>query len=421
VKKVELLLPAGSIEKLKYAFAFGADAVYAGVPMFSLRAKENEFNLGFLEEAIEYTRKIGKTIYFTVNIMPRNYKIKSFLEAFRKMNALRPDAFIVSDPGLVMLIRDNFPDAVVHLSVQQNTMNWASAQFWHKQGVERVILSRELSVDEIREICEKNPNLEIETFVHGSVCMSHSGRCLISNYLTQRDANQGLCSQSCRWNWKMYKQEAYYLEEEERKGELFEVLEDESGSYLMSSRDMYGAHFVKDLIDAGVLSLKVEGRNKTAYYAAIVSRAYRMCIDSVLKNKEPDFDLIYKEVSSVFNRGFMEGFFGGDLKNESIQYEKRASFSTHEFVGIPRSLNNNRLEIQVKNRFVLNEELEFCFPDIKDDFKVKIEKIYTSDNEERVEAHGGDKNLFIDIPEKELGKFQDFENTFCMIRKELPK
>lgn len=422
--KVELLLPAGGMDKLRFAIAFGADAVYAGVPMFSMRAKENSFNLGFLKEGIEYCRERGKKIYVTANIATRNFKIQPFLNAFKEMVALKPDAFIIADPGVIMLVREHFPEAKIHLSVQQNTMNWAAASFWHKQGIERIILSRELSLEEIKEICAKNPDLEIETFVHGSICMAHSGRCLISNYLTYRDANQGLCAHSCRWQWRLGAQEGnktYFLEEERRKGDRHEVVEDEFGTHLMSSKDMCALEFLQDLVEAGVKSLKVEGRNKTVYYAAIVARAYRSALDAIYQGKVPDFAKLFAEVASVANRGFIPGFFAGDLGAKAIEYEKRVSISTHEFMGIVRKYDpkTREIELEVKNRLQKDDEVEFCFPAFAGDFTMKIPLMRFADGEETVVAHGGEqKPVFFKIPAKEAKKFQGDE-IFIVVRKKL--
>ena len=404
----ELLLPAGSMEKLKYAIAFGADAVFAGVPMFALRAKENEFNLGFLKEAVAYCHERGKKIYFTINIMPRNFKIRAFIGAFKEMNKLAPDAFIVSDPGLIMLIKEDFPEAVIHLSVQANIMNWAAAKFWHQQGVERIILSRELSLVEIKEIKEKNPDLELETFVHGSICIAHSGRCLISNYLSQRDANQGICAHSCRWKWKVK------IEEEERPGDFHEVVEDEYGTHIMNSRDMFGIEVLQDLWEMGVESLKVEGRNKTLYYASIVARAYKKALDEIASGQSIDTDFYLKELSKTANRGFIPGFFKGDLGNASVEYDERTEHSTHCFAGIVRGFEKGEIEMEVKNRLEDSDELEFCFPSFADDFALQGFKMrYAESGEKTSVAHGGDKNVFIQIPEEFGGKPWEF----CVVRK----
>lgn len=258
-KKPELLLPAGDIEKMKFAFQYGADAVYAGVPVFSLRTRENRFNIEKVKEAVDYAKSLNKTIYLTLNIFPHNQKLPALQKAIRPLADLKPDAFIIADPGVIMLVKELAPEIPIHLSVQQNNVNWASARFWHKMGVERVILSREISLKEIKEIHEKNPDLELEFFVHGSICMAYSGRCLLSNYMTYRDANQGTCAQSCRWKYKVHEavpkdqtpdgdtaesrglkelDKDYYLEELERPGNYMKIEEDENGSYIMNSRDM---------------------------------------------------------------------------------------------------------------------------------------------------------------------------------------
>lgn len=278
-KKLELLMPAGNLEKLKYALAYGADAVYAGVPMFSLRARENQFTWETLAEGVEYCHARGKKIYFTANIYAHNMKIKPFMAAFEKMQALKPDAYIMSDPGLIYLVRKNFPEAEIHLSVQANNTNWAQAEFWKSLGITRIILSRELSLKEVKEIHEMCPDIEIEFFVHGAICMAYSGRCLLSNYFSHRDPNQGTCSHSCRWEYKVFKKDAseeelydstgrpedyiplqgeFYLEERERQGEMLPIDEDEYGTYIMNSRDICLLSYVQELADAGVISFKVE-------------------------------------------------------------------------------------------------------------------------------------------------------------------
>lgn len=288
-KKLELLFPAGNLEKLKYAIAYGADAVYAGVPMFSLRARENQFTWEDLAEAVEYCHSRGKKIYFTANIYAHNMKIKPFMASFAKMQAMKPDAYIMSDPGLIDLVRTAYPEAEIHLSVQANNTNWAQVKFWKKMGITRVILSRELSLKEVQEIHRECPDVEIEFFVHGAICMAYSGRCLLSNYFSHRDPNQGTCSHSCRWEYKVFKRDVsdedlydstgrpeeyiplkgeFYLEERERPGEIMAIDEDEYGTYIMNSRDICLLSYMQELADAGVVSFKVEGRSKTLNYLA---------------------------------------------------------------------------------------------------------------------------------------------------------
>lgn len=365
--KPELLMPAGDLEKMKFAFQYGADAVYAGVPVFSLRARENKFNIETVKEAVEYARSLNKTIYLTLNIYPHNHKIPALQKAIRPLADLKPDAFIIADPGVIMMVQEIAPEIPIHLSVQQNNVNWASAKFWHKQGVERIILSREISLKEIREIHEKNPGLELEFFVHGSICMAYSGRCLLSNYMTYRDANQGTCAQSCRWNYKVLKAEPreelmakadqfpdngspqsrglkqldkdFYLEEQERPGQFMKIEEDEHGSYIMNSRDMCLIEYLSDLRDAGICSFKVEGRNKTFYYAATVAKAYRKAIDDMVAGRPFDTSLI-DELAKTSNRGFIPGFLMDNPREKAQEYEKRLSTQTHEFSGVIRAIHD---------------------------------------------------------------------------------
>lgn len=278
---------------MKYAFAYGADAVYVGAPMFSLRARTNSFTMEQLKEAVDYVRALpgNKKIYFTANIYAHNVKIKPFLAQFQKMVEMKPDAFIMADPGLIYLVKKDFPDVEIHLSVQANNTNWAQARFWKEQGISRIILSREISLKEMKEIHEQVPDIELEAFCHGAICMAYSGRCLISNYLSSRDPNQGTCSHSCRWEYKVFKDEKteaelevvtgrpeeyeeltgnFYLEEEGKAGYLMEIDEDEHGTYLMNSRDLCAIDYIREMADAGIVSFKVEGRNKTVNYLASV-------------------------------------------------------------------------------------------------------------------------------------------------------
>lgn len=383
-------MPAGDMEKLKFAFMYGADAVYAGVPMLSLRARENKFNIDVVREAVEYTRSLGKKIYLTINVFPRNYKIPAFKEALKPMAALKPDGFIVADPGVIMLCKELAPKVPLHLSVQANNVNWASAQFWHKQGIERIILARELSLREIREIHEKNPTLELEYFVHGSICMAYSGRCLLSNYMAYRDANQGVCTQSCRWKYKVH------LEEEERPGQFMKLEEDEHGAYIMNSKDMCLIEYLKELKDAGVCSFKVEGRNKTLYYAATVARTYRRAIDDMEAGKP--FNRAYLEdLAKTSNRGFFPGFLMNDPKGAAQDYEKSITHATHEFVGVVRGVHKkgktSLCEIEVKGRLQAPVECEVITP--TEEFKVELKGFETLKGEKLDLVHPGQKDTVL--------------------------
>jgi putative protease len=394
--KPELLLPAGDMEKLKFAFQYGADAVYAGVPMFSLRARENKFSIDSVKEAVEYTRKLGKKIYLTLNIFPRNFKIPALVKALKPLAALKPDAFIVADPGVIMLCREIIPQIPLHLSVQANNVNWASAKFWHKQGVSRIILSREISLKEIKEIHEKNPKLELEFFVHGSICMAYSGRCLMSNYLTYRDANQGTCAHICRWKYNVY------LEEENTPGKQFQLTEDEQGSYVMNSKDLCLIEYLKELKSAGICSFKVEGRNKTFYYAATVAKTYRRAIDDMEAGK-PFNPALIKELAKTSNRGFIPGFLVENPAEKAQDYEKSFTHQTHEFIGVVRKIHKKGkkklYEIEVKGRLDAPTSCEIITPD--KEFTAKIKEFKKLDGTVLKTIHPGQKDhVLIELPQE---------------------
>lgn len=445
--KPELLLPAGNMEKLKFAIAYGADAVYAGVPAYSLRARENDFTVGFLKEAVEYCHERGKKIYFTANIFPHNVKIPHFLRAMEKMMELNPDAFIMADPGLIHLVKKNFPEAVIHLSVQANNVNWASAAFWHEVGIERVILSRELSLKEIQEIHDKNPGLEIESFVHGAICMAYSGRCLLSNYFSYRDANQGTCAHSCRWEYKLHEAREnwageveeyaplkgnFFLEEKERPGEMLEVDEDRFGTYIMNARDLCLLEYLEEMLNAGVISLKVEGRSKTIYYAGITARAYRMALNAIEEKRftKEVVDRLLTEVFSTNNRGFIPGFLVGNPQEKAQEYEKRQGFHTHNFCGVVRKKEGQELTIECKNRIEKGDQIEFCLPDWKDDFEVPLEEFYDAQTKAAGEAialenfSGGQGNFVLSLSSKHAAIFEQYfgeGEIFCLVRKRIPE
>jgi putative protease len=396
----ELLLPAGDMEKLKFAFQYGADAVYAGVPMFSLRARENKFNIESVKEAVDYTRKLGKKIYLTLNIYPRNYKIPALIKALKPLADLKPDAFIIADPGIIMLCKEIVPQIPIHLSVQANNVNWASAKFWHQQGVSRIILSREISLNEIKEIHEKNPTLELEFFVHGSICVAYSGRCLLSNYLTYRDANQGTCVQACRWGYNVY------VEGKDAPGKLLKMNEDEHGTYLMNSKDMCLIEYLKELKDAGICSFKVEGRNKTFYYAATVAKTYRQAIDDMSAKKPFNPELI-KELAKTSNRGFIPGFIIGNPQEKAQEYEKSYTHQTHDFIGVVREIHKKGsktfYEIEVKGRLDAPTSCEILTPN--NEFTAKIKEFHKPNGEITQTIHPGQKDhVLIELPRKvEIG------------------
>lgn len=409
----ELLLPAGDFEKLKFAFEYGADAVYAGIPMFSLRARENDFNTDSIIEAIDYTRKLGKKIYLTVNIVPHNVKIEPLKRALAQMAELKPDAFIMADPGVIHFSKKIAPQIPIHLSVQANNVNWAAIEFWKEVGVQRVILSREISIKEMKTIHEQVPDMELEAFVHGSICIAYSGRCLLSNYMSFRDANQGTCSHSCRWKYRLFEEidpndqngvfdpnykpikGTYYLEELTRPGEMMEIDEDENGTYIMNARDICAVEYLQDMMDAGICSFKVEGRSKTLYYAASVARTYRKAIDDVMAGKRPSFEYV-QELAKTSNRGFITGFLVSNPKERAQYYEKNATQNTHLFSGIIREVkNDNWALVEAKNRMDIGDEIEIMSPDYSGDFSQKITQIKSEKGEELTAAHGGAGNYWL--------------------------
>lgn len=333
--KPELLMPAGSLEKLRFAFQYGADAVYAGVPLFSLRARENEFGISELAQGMELARTLGKQVYFTANIFARNTKLKPFTEQIDRLAELKPDAMIMSDPGLIAIVREKHPDLPVHLSVQANCMSWQTVKFWQNVGVTRIILSRELRLAEIQEIHDRVPDIELEAFVHGSICIAYSGRCLMSQYMSHRDANQGVCDNSCRYPFGVFAKQSdadagadggrdveYFLQDKRDPSQFYQIDEDENGTYLMNAKDLCLIENLKELRDAGVCSFKVEGRTKSAFYAAMISRIYRQAIDDMDAGRPFDPSLLL-ELERLSSRGYHKGFFNGAPGSEGQEYNRR--------------------------------------------------------------------------------------------------
>lgn len=299
-KAPELLAPAGSLDMMRTAFDFGADAIYAGQPRYSLRVRNNEFGtLEKLGEGIAEAHARGKQFFVVSNIFPHNAKLATYLDDMAPVVALKPDALIMSDPGLIDMVRETWPEQAVHLSVQSNTVNWAAVRFWKKLGLTRIILSRELSLDEVAEIRQQCPDIELEVFVHGALCIAYSGRCLLSGYFNHRDPNQGTCTNSCRWDYKVHtpagqpvqfmdRDAEILLEEKERPGELMPIEEDEHGTYIMNSKDLRAIEHVHRLVEIGIDSLKIEGRTKSPYYVARTCQAYRQAIDDAVAGRPFD-------------------------------------------------------------------------------------------------------------------------------------
>ncbi len=414
MKKIELLAPAGSFEKLKYAFAYGADAIYAGVPRFSLRARENDFNDEMLSQAIEYTHALGKKIYLTLNIFPHNRKIEPFIKALALMKNLKPDAIILSDPGVILFAREICPEIPIHLSTQANTVNWASVKFWKQFGVERIILSRELSIDEIGEIRQNVPGIELEAFIHGAICVAYSGRCLLSNYFNHRDPNQGTCTNSCRWKYNILRNNApessnyksfagnYYIEENDKPGNLLPISEDEHGTYIMNAKDLCAINLLERMQSAGINSFKIEGRTKSVYYLSIITRAYRKAINDLYAGKTFDESLI-NEIYTVANRDYTTGFLEKNPLHNGENYKTSHSENqTHVFCGIVNEIKKRQIRISVRNRFESGDILELITP--KKTFEFKAKDICSIYGEKKEVAHGGGEDVWLTIPET-IGEF----------------
>lgn len=385
--KPELLSPAGTLTHLKYAFAYGADAVYAGQPRYSLRVRNNSFkDVAALREGIDEAHRLGKQFYLASNIAAHNDKVRSYLRDLAPIIELGPDALIMSDPGLIMLVKEQWPEQEIHLSVQANAVNWATVEFWRRQGISRVILSRELALEEVADIREKVPGMELEVFVHGALCMAYSGRCLLSGYMNHRDANQGACTNACRWEYNTVEHatdstgdmipvrnlgvgqyhpddtKEILLRDPKQPDEFVPVYEDEHGTYIMNSRDLRAVQHVGELMRIGVHSLKIEGRTKSPYYVARTAQVYRRAIDDAVAGKPFDMQLM-DELEALSNRGYTEGFFRRHPPAEYQQYEQGSSLlGTEQLVGEVIDANDHWLTVDVKNRFSRGDNLMLMTP-----------------------------------------------------------
>ncbi|MDG6894672.1 tRNA 5-hydroxyuridine modification protein YegQ [Volucribacter amazonae] len=427
--KPELLSPAGSLKNMRYAFAYGADAVYAGQPRYSLRVRNNEFNHANLKIGIDEAHALGKKFYVVINIAPHNSKLKSFIKDLEPIVAMQPDAFIMSDPGLIMLVREHFPQMDIHLSVQANAVNWATVKFWHQMGLTRVILSRELSLEEIAEIRQKVPDIELEIFVHGALCMAYSGRCLLSGYINKRDPNQGTCTNACRWEYNVAEgkedevgniiaenqqipitnvaptlgegattNKVFLLTENQRPDEQMSAFEDEHGTYIMNSKDLRAVQHVEKLTALGVHSLKIEGRTKSFYYCARTAQVYRKAIDDAAEGKPFDESLM-TTLESLAHRGYTEGFLRRHTHDEYQNYDYGYSISERQqFVGEFTGVRNQEglAEVAVKNKFLVGDEVEMMTP--KGNITFTIQRMLNRKNQQ-VEAGLGDGHfVFLDVP-----------------------
>ena len=433
MKQVELLSPAGTLKNMRYAFAYGADAVYAGQPRYSLRVRNNDFLEDNLQKGIKEAHGLGKKFFLATNVIPHNSKIKTFMADIEPIIAMKPDALIMADPGLIMMTREKWPEMPIHLSVQANTVNYATVKFWQSMGVERIILSRELSLDEIAEIRQECPDMELEVFVHGALCIAYSGRCLLSGYFNHRDPNQGTCTNSCRWKYDTLPahenaegdyvldnaainmsdisnascggaerhplaDKTYFLEEEGRKGELLPIMEDENGTYIMNSKDLRAIEHIQRLVDIGVDSLKIEGRTKSHYYVARTAQTYKQAINDALAGRDFNPELI-GVLENLANRGYTDGFYQRHHTHEYQNYITGYSKShQQQFCGEIRNYDSETgiAEIDVKNKFAVGDKLELILPEGNRD--IVVESMTDMHNREMQEAAGGGYEVKIPLP-----------------------
>ena len=433
MKAPELLAPAGSLQMARTALDFGANAIYAGQPRYSLRVRNNDFGtLDNLAAGIHATQARGGKFYLVSNILPHNAKLKTYLDDMAPVMALQPDALIMADPGLMLMIRERWPEMPIHLSVQANTVNHAAVRFWRSTGVTRVILSRELSLDEVAEIRQECPDTELEVFVHGALCIAYSGRCLLSGYFNHRDPNQGSCTNSCRWDYKVHegtedasgdvdlaeprpiavppaptlaaaapgklrRPGAWLIEERERPGEYMPIEEDEHGSYILNSKDLRAIEYVARLAEIGVDSLKIEGRTKSPYYVARSCQSYRQAIDDAVAGRPFDARLI-GQLDGLANRGYTAGFYERRPDRDYQNYLRGSSESSRsQYVGDVTGYDDQGLaEIAVKNRFAVGDRLEIIRP--QGNLEVVIESMRNAENQPTRVAPGSGHHVRIALP-----------------------
>ncbi len=439
MKVPELLAPAGDLDRMRTAFDFGADAVYAGQPRYSLRARNNDFSMANIELGINEAHARGKRFFVASNILPHNAKIKTYMADMEPVVAMKPDALIMADPALIMMVREKWPEIDVHLSVQANTVNYAAVKFWKALGLTRVILSRELSIDEIEEIRQLCPDMELEVFVHGALCIAYSGRCLLSGYFNHRDPNQGTCTNSCRWDYKVHDanedaagvirlqdfdfkaemeksslsscgsmqrhpeaDKVYLIEEKDRPGDLLPIMEDEHGTYIMNSKDLRAIEHVERLTKIGVDSLKIEGRTKSRYYVARTAQAYRRAIDDAVAGRPFDMNLL-GELESLANRGYTDGFLERHHTEDHQNYMQGYSKSNRSlYVGDITGYDDAKglADISVKNRFAIGDRLEIVHP--SGNREIIVESMLNKKGEPVTEAAGSGITVKLPIPSADL-------------------
>ncbi|HAT86069.1 MAG TPA: peptidase U32, partial [Rhizobiales bacterium] len=386
----ELLMPAGNLEKLKMAVLYGADAIYMGTPDMSLRTK-SQMTLEDVVEGIEFAHAHGKRVYLTLNLFSHNKDIDKLPQYVETVRKVKPDGLIVADPGVFMFVKQQAPELELHVSTQANVCSWQSVKFWESQGAGLCVLGREVSYAELAEIREKCQDIKLEAFVHGSMCMTYSGRCLLSNFMAERGANQGSCANSCRWKYKVHMKLRdgtvrelnlteenlelfdFFLEEEQRPGELMQITEDERGSYILNSRDLCIMPKLEDYLKIGVDSLKVEGRGKSPYYVALVARAYRMAIDDWYKDPENwDADAYMEELATVPNRGYTLAFHEGRLTNYAHGYEETGTYAEWEYAGQVSAVEEDAFIVDIKNKLEAGDVIELVSPHLREAIPIRL-------------------------------------------------
>ena len=381
IKKPELLIPAGNLETLKTAVIYGADAVYIGGEAFGLRAKADNFSIEDMKAGIDFAHERGRKVYVTANILAHNRDIAEAEDYFRELSHTGADAVIISDPGLFEISKEINPDMEIHISTQANNTNYRTFLFWYKLGAKRVVSARELSLEEIKEIRRNIPDdLEIESFVHGAMCISYSGRCLLSSFMAGRDANQGACTHPCRWK--------YSLMEEKRPGEYFPVTENERGTYIFNSKDLCMIEHIPELLDAGIDSLKIEGRMKTALYVATVARTYRRAIDDFFESPElyrERLELYKEEIGKCTTRDFTTGFYFGKPQADSQIYDSNTYHKNYIYLGTVAGVEDSYALIEQKNKFSVGDEIEIMKPDFEN-VRTKVLEIRDADSMESMES-----------------------------------
>ena len=453
LKAPELLLPAGSLDKMRAAYDFGADAVYAGQPRYSLRARNNEFRLEQIKQGIDEAHARGKKFFVTSNLIAHNDKIRTYLRDIEPVIDCKPDALIMADAGLIMMVKEKWPEQVVHLSVQANTTNWAAVKFWQKMGVERIILSRELSLHEIEKIRQECPDMELEVFVHGALCIAYSGRCLLSGYFNHRDPNQGTCTNACRWNYATQEaavdpntgeamavrmegdfnfnkaqeddnaafaacgggerhplaDQVYLLEEKERPGQLMPIMEDEHGTYIMNSKDLRAVEHVARLTQIGVDSLKIEGRTKSLYYVARTAQVYRRAIDDAVAGRPFNPELLI-ELEGLSNRGYTGGLLERRPSNDYQNYISGHSVTQRsQYVGevlgteglADAGLSGDWVLVETKNHFAVGDLIEVVHP--SGNIQVRLDQMRNVEGQPVQVAQGSPVRVWIPLPARYSG------------------